>query len=288
MSDSQSLGREGLSCGAVRRIIAWTQIAGPCNARRAEDVMHSHDNDLESPGRRAETHAPTDQQATDLAGRAAASRRVGALDASAVMHLQASAGNASVSGLLAEDGAERVKGVVGGGGGDRLDPGVQRDMEHRFGQKFDDVRVHRDARASDSARAVNANAYTVGSQVVFRGDRYDPGSDSGKHTIAHELAHVVQQRSGPVEGSPAGGGLRVSHPADRFEQAAEHAADAVMASAGAAGAPPSPAHVQREGEEEEEEVQGSFVQREGEEEEEEVQGSFVQREGEEEEEEVQG
>jgi hypothetical protein len=57
--------------------------------------MYSHDNELESPGRRAETPAPTDQQTTDLDGRAAASRRVGALDAAAVMHLQASAGNAS-------------------------------------------------------------------------------------------------------------------------------------------------------------------------------------------------
>ena len=56
--------------------------------------------------------------------------------------------------------------------------------------------------------AVNANAYTVGSNIVFQRDRYDPGSPDGKVTLAHELTHVVQQRSGPVDGTPAGGGSR--------------------------------------------------------------------------------
>jgi hypothetical protein len=98
--------------------------------------------------------------------------------------------------------------------------------------------------------------------------------------LAHELTHVVQQRSGPVAGTPAPGGIQISHPSDRFEQAAESTADRVMSSSTAtaqASVAPAPASVQRQGEEEEEQVQGLFVQREGEEEEE-VQGSFVQRE----------
>ncbi|MGH2688737.1 MAG: hypothetical protein ACRDKW_08010, partial [Actinomycetota bacterium] len=103
---------------------------------------------------------------------------------------------------------------------------------------------------------------------------------------AHELTHVVQQRSGPVDGTPAAGGISISHPSDSFEQEAEQHAARVMtppaAEPGPPAAAPAPAAVQRmetelppvqrqdEGEEEEkEEVQGSFVQRQEEEEQEE-------------------
>jgi hypothetical protein len=91
-----------------------------------------------------------------------------------------------------------------------------------------------------------------------------------------------------VAGTPAPGGIQVSHPSDRFEQAAESSADRVMSSGSTAPGlvAAAPASVQREGDEEEE-VQGMFVQREGEDEEE-VQGTFVQREGEEEEDALQG
>jgi outer membrane protein OmpA-like peptidoglycan-associated protein len=58
---------------------------------------------------------------------------------------------------------------------------------------LNDVRVHTDARAAESARAVNARAYTVGRDVVFGQGEYDPQSSSGRRLLAHELAHVVQQ-----------------------------------------------------------------------------------------------
>jgi hypothetical protein len=158
--------------------------------------------------------------------------------------------------------------------------------------------VHDDSRAHDSAVSVNANAYTVGSNIVFQRDRFDPGSTDGKLTLAHELTHVVQQRSGPVDGTPTGGGIKVSDPSDRFEREASANAERVMSGPAPTVAPsPSgsgpavqrcadgehdvqraidPAAVQREGEEEEEPVQGSFtdaaVQREGEEEEEMAEG----------------
>lgn len=87
--------------------------------------------------------------------------------------------------------------------------------------------------------------------------------------LAHELTHVVQQRSGPVSGTPAPGGISISDPSDSFEQQAERSASHVMSSE----ASPSPASsvqsipaVQRQEEEPEEEVQGSFVQRQEEEE----------------------
>lgn len=167
-----------------------------------------------------------------------------ALDASTLMHLQRTAGNAGVVQLLAGDEdaqASPVHDVVGSGGGTPLDEGTRATMESAFGQSFEDVRVHTDDRASKSAESVGANAYTVGSDVVFKSGQFDPGSPVGQRTIAHELAHVVQQSSGPVDGSAAPGGIRISDPSDRFERAADRTADDVMGSVSSSRATPSAA-----------------------------------------------
>ena len=66
-------------------------------------------------------------------------------------------------------------------------------MESRFGHDFSHVRVHADAGAADSARAVNALAYTVGRDVVFAPGQYAPNSAAGRQLLAHELTHVLQQ-----------------------------------------------------------------------------------------------
>jgi len=245
--------------------------------------MQSHENDLLINPDGRQTPALRKDEADSGGAEALMAGRTDALTPAAVMHLQKTAGNATVSAALEEQEPSLVKDVVGSGGGAPLDKDTRGFMESRLGADFSDVRVHTDAKASDSARSVQAYAYTVGNDVVFQSGKYEPESDSGKRTLAHELTHVVQQRSGPVAGTPAPGGIQISHPSDRFEQAAEGSADRVMSSASAAapvGA--APASVQRE-EDDEEEVQGMFVQREGEDEEE-LQGMFVQREGEEEEE----
>ncbi len=91
-------------------------------------------------------------------------------------------------------------------------------MEPRFGHDFGDVRVHTDARAAESARAVNALAYTVGREVVFGEEQYAPRSSDGRGLLAHELTHVVQQRYGVRE---TGG---VGQPGDVHEEEAEAAA----------------------------------------------------------------
>jgi hypothetical protein len=144
-------------------------------------------------------------------------------------------------------------------------------MESRLGADFGDVRVHTDDHAHESARSVNAHAYTVGSNVVFQRDRYDPSSSEGRTMLAHELTHVVQQRNGPVDGTPAAGGVRVSDPSDRFEREAASTAERAMSTPAApVSAGTSAMAVQRqEAPEEEEEpaAQGSFVQRQEEEEE---------------------
>lgn len=67
-------------------------------------------------------------------------------------------------------------------------------FEPRFGQRFDQVRVHTDATAAESAKAVDAVAYTVGNNVVFNSGQYAPETERGKSLLAHELTHVVQQQ----------------------------------------------------------------------------------------------
>ena len=77
--------------------------------------------------------------------------------------------------------------------GQPLDTGTRAFMEPRFGHDFSQVRVHTDTRAAESARAVNALAYTVGRDVVFGRGQYEPKALAGKRLLAHELTHVVQQ-----------------------------------------------------------------------------------------------
>ena len=175
--------------------------------------------------------------------------------AAELLRLQRAAGNASVAGLLAADTAGEetespIKDVVGHGGGQALPEGVRSTMESRLGHDFSSVRVHDDGAASRSAQAVQAHAYTVGNDIVFQSGAYSPDTPTGQRMIAHELTHVVQQRSGPVDGTPAAGGIKVSDPDDRFERAAEASADAVMAAGPA---------VQREAEGEEAEASADAV-----------------------------
>ncbi|WP_326575246.1 DUF4157 domain-containing protein [Streptomyces sp. NBC_00481] len=106
--------------------------------------------------------------------------------------------------------------------GNPLDAPLRQEMESRLGADFSDVRLHTDSAARASAAEVGARAYTSGSHVVIG----DGGGD--KHTLAHELTHVIQQRQGPVAGTDNGSGLSVSDPGDRFEREAEANAVRVM------------------------------------------------------------
>src|SRR5437763_3691 len=80
--------------------------------------------------------------------------------------------------------------------GQPLDSSSRAFMEPRFGRDFSHVRVHTDSRAAESAHAVNALAYTVGSNVVFGAGQYAPQSSKGKQLLVHEMTHVVQQGCG--------------------------------------------------------------------------------------------
>ncbi len=74
---------------------------------------------------------------------------------------------------------------------------VQKMYESRFGQDFKNVRVHTDSKAAESAHDLNARAYTVGQDIVFGTGQYSPMTGAGSRLLAHELAHVVQQRNRP-------------------------------------------------------------------------------------------
>jgi hypothetical protein len=245
---------------------------------------HDHDSDVEASLRPKADRIEAEEHGHSFP--AAAAGRPDVLGAGGLLGLQRAAGNAAVTGLVEEERSP-VLDVVNSGGGAPLDTDTRTDMESRLGHDFSDVRVHTDSRASDSAKAVNAHAYTVGSNIVFQRDAYDPGSDTGKHMLAHELTHVVQQRSGPVEGTATGGGIAVSSPSDRFEREAVANADKVMSAPAtptadtaqrstadqAAAAPTVQRAEEEEPQQEEEPTAQTFVQREAEEDEEPAEGS---------------
>ncbi len=103
---------------------------------------------------------------------------------------------------------------------------VRSSMESSFGQDFSSVRVHRN---SAQAKSIGALAYTKGNDVHFAPGQYNPGSQSGRKLIGHELAHVVQQRQGRVRPTGSVGGMalndspRLEAEADRQgDRAAQH------------------------------------------------------------------
>lgn len=114
--------------------------------------------------------------------------------------------------------------MVPSGSGEPLDPRTRTEMQSVLGADFGQVRIHQGAQADDATRAVGATAFTTGSDVVFSGDHYAPGTDDGRRLLAHELTHVRQQQQGPVNGTDRGDGVRVSDPSDQFEQEASRTA----------------------------------------------------------------
>jgi hypothetical protein len=99
-------------------------------------------------------------------------------------------------------GYARVKSAppFDGTGGEPLDTAVRDAMEPRFRHDFSEVRVHADDRAATSADQMSSRAYTLGTHIVFGTGMYKPGNAEGRRLIAHELAHVVQQRGERLAG----------------------------------------------------------------------------------------
>ena len=124
--------------------------------------------------------------------------------------------------------------------GKPLDPELQQDMGQRFGHDFSRVRVHTGGEAARSAQDVNANAYTVGHDIVFGGGRFTPGTQEGRRLIAHELTHTLQQNTSYPDKTIQRDGMgdvslvEARHDADtsRDSQASETKAKSISASVG--------------------------------------------------------
>jgi hypothetical protein len=104
---------------------------------------------------------------------------------------------------------------------------MRANMEAGFGTSFKDVRVHTDSEADTLNRSISAKAFTTGNDIFFRKDT----SPSDSTLLAHELTHVVQQRS-----MSSGGGMTVGPAGDTHEQHADTMASAVTSGAAAAAA----------------------------------------------------
>jgi hypothetical protein len=146
--------------------------------------------------------------------------------------LASDVGNHAFRSALARDGAgilptgevhPEVQGTIDTtrGSGSALDGSVRQRMEGSLGD-LSDVTVHTDDTADALNRSVSARAFATGTDVYFAKGEYNPGSDDGDRLIAHELAHVVQQR-----GAPASGPLTVSNPGDALETEADSVADQI-------------------------------------------------------------
>jgi uncharacterized protein DUF4157 len=158
------------------------------------------------------------------------------------------------SGPLDERISREIDSRRGRGAG--LDSDARADLEQRMGEDFSDVRVHSGPDADRLSRAVQAEAFTTGSDIYFRDGNYRPESSKGRELLAHELTHVVQQRGAPP--SPAGR-LEVTDPGDATETEAHEIARAVTAAPAPANPTPAPTgdtaspQVQRQAAPEEEE-----------------------------------
>jgi hypothetical protein len=107
--------------------------------------------------------------------------------------------------------------------GQPLDRDTRTFMESRFAHDFSRVRVHTDAKAAESARAVNAMAYTVGPNVVFGAGHYTPETGTGKRLLMHELVHTVQQRH--ANSAPS---IQMGHATDAYEREADNAVSNII------------------------------------------------------------
>jgi hypothetical protein len=114
--------------------------------------------------------------------------------------------------------------------GEPLESRTRALMESGLGHDFSRVRVHRDSRAAESAQAINAQAFTVGTNIVFAAGQYTPDTENGKKLLAHELVHTLQQEeTNTAETAEA---FTISHPDSAGEREADQVATQMMAGPG--------------------------------------------------------
>jgi hypothetical protein len=130
--------------------------------------------------------------------------------------------NQASSSVQIEDLGDRIQKAARGG--EALDLITRKLLEGALGAELSAVRVHTDKKADELCRGVDAVAFTSGQDIFFREGKHEPATSEGLRLLAHEAAHTVQQSLGPVDGTPMGD-VMVSEPTDRFEKAADAAAE---------------------------------------------------------------
>lgn len=110
-------------------------------------------------------------------------------------------------------------------GGQGLMPQSKTRFEPFFGADFSNIRIHNKPDHHALAKTLNANAFTMGDDVFFDEGRYRPGSQDGDKLLAHELTHVLQQRSGSVPAQSTDLGVNISQHGDNGEIEADKMAE---------------------------------------------------------------
>lgn len=168
-----------------------------------------------------DAHSPFEQEASRTAGQVMREPRVAAPPATAALGAPTGASDQRAPGIVHE---------VLRSPGKPLDSGVRAFFEPRFDHDLSQVRVHTDNRAAESADAVGARAYTVGSHVVFGASEYSPSTGNGRNLIGHELGHVTQQQGDGAGKSNAAARpalMREPKPDEKKKGSADQATDRV-------------------------------------------------------------
>lgn len=122
--------------------------------------------------------------------------RNGSVDMAPLMRKENAAGTGNTGGAVTSSFEKGLQGSKGGGS--TLPDPLRRQMESGIGADFSNVRIHTGAHAAQLSRSIQAQAFTHGNDIYFNEGKYSPDSSSGKHLLAHELAHTVQQRAAPA------------------------------------------------------------------------------------------
>lgn len=109
--------------------------------------------------------------------------------------------------------------------GNKLPQGIHQDLEAFLAASLDNVRVHTSVASEQAADDVGARAFTIGREIHFRREEYDPYSNEGRHLIAHEVVHTLQQAGGATRPQYS---LQINPADDRTEVEADAVADAFI------------------------------------------------------------
>lgn len=98
------------------------------------------------------------------------------------------------AGTNQKQGASIENGLRYGSGGQKMDSETMSYMESGFGADFSNVNIHTDGEAAQMSQDIGAQAFTHGNDIYFNKGKYNPNSEKGKHLLAHELTHTIQQK----------------------------------------------------------------------------------------------